>query len=167
MHSGGGAAFGTAIGLVLWIVAGALHAQTPAPGKGTSSMRVATGTFDVKLNAQPLADAAADPTLGRLSIDKKFAGGLEGTSRGEMLSARTSVKDSAGYVAIERVTATLDGRKGTFVLQHTGTMNRGQQQLTISVVPDSGTGELAGLTGTMSITITGDTHFYEFTYSLR
>ncbi|MBA2303813.1 MAG: serine hydrolase [Acidobacteria bacterium] len=141
--------------------------QSPTPRKEAAAMSVATGTFDVKLSPQTLADGSADATLGRLSIDKQFHGGLEGTSRGEMLSARTAVNDSAGYVAIERVTATLDGRKGTFVLQHGGIMNRGQQQLTISVVPDSGTGELSGLVGTMSIRIADGKHFYGLQYSLK
>lgn len=143
----------------------AIQSQTTA--NEAAAISTVTGTFDVKLNPQPLADSSTDATLGRLSIDKQFHGALEGTSRGEMLSARTAVNDSAGYVAIERVTATLNGRKGSFVLQHTATMNRGQQQLTITVVPDSGTGELAGIAGTMSIRIADGTHFYEFRYSLK
>ena len=127
----------------------------------------AAGTFDVKLAPQPLADAQADPLMGRMSIDKQFHGDLEGTSKGEMLSARTPTEGSAGYVAIERVTGSLGGKKGSFVLQHTGTMNRGAQHLEITVVPDSGTGDLAGLTGTMSIRIADGKHFYELIYSLR
>jgi len=96
-----------------------------------------------------------------------FHGDLEGTSRGEMLSAGTATKGSAGYVAIERVSGALAGKRGTFVLQHSGTMNRGAQQLTISVVPDSGSGELAGLSGTMTIIIgPGGRHDYEFEYTL-
>jgi len=103
-------------------------------------------------------------TLGRMSIDKQFHGGLEASSTGEMLSAITSVKGSAGYVAIERVTGTLAGRNGTYTLQHSGAMTRGAQQLTITVVPDSGTG---GLTGRMAIRIeTGGKHFYGFDYEL-
>jgi hypothetical protein len=141
--------------------------QPPTIEEKTRVMPVASGTFEVKLNPQSLADTAADALLGRLSIDKQFHGALEGSSRGEMLSARTAVNDSAGYVAIERVNATLDGRKGTFVLQHNGTMTRGQQQLTITIVPDSGTGELVGLTGTMSIRIADGKHFYELQYSLK
>ena len=124
----------------------------------------ATGTFDVKLAA--LADAAADPALGRMSIDKQFHGDLEGTSRGQMLTAGTAVKDSAGYVAIEKVTGTLRGRKGTFVLQHNATMTRGAGQLAIAVVPDSGTDQLVGLTGKMTITIDGPKHSYDFDYTL-
>src|SRR5271165_4091355 len=100
-----------------------------------------------------------------MSIDKQFHGDLEGTSKGEMLGAMTEVKGSAGYVAIERVTGTLNGRSGTFVLQHSGTMTRGTQHMTITVVPDSGTGGLAGISGSMTIIIKeGGKHFYEFEY---
>jgi hypothetical protein len=126
----------------------------------------ARGRFDVKLAPLTLADGQADPSLGRLSIDKRFEGDLDATSRGEMLSAMSAVKGSAGYVAIERVTGSLHGRRGSFTLQHTGTMTRGEPGLVITVVPDSGTGELAGLAGTMSITITGKEHAYEFEYAL-
>jgi len=126
----------------------------------------AHGRFDVKLAPLTLADGQADPSLGRLSIDKRFEGDLDATSRGEMLSAMSAVKGSAGYVAIERVTGSLHGRRGSFTLQHTGTMTRGEPGLVITVVPDSGTGELAGLAGTMSITITGKEHAYEFEYAL-
>ena len=127
----------------------------------------AAGTFDVKLTPQTLADAQADPLMGRLALDKQFQGDLQASSKGEMLSARTSIENSAGYVAIERVTGTLGGKKGSFVLQHSGTMTRGQQHLEIAVVPDSGTGELVGLAGTMTIRIEGGKHFYELLYSLR
>jgi hypothetical protein len=120
----------------------------------------ATGTFEVQL-ASLTPYNTDDPTLGRRSIDKQFHGGLEATSKGEMLSAATS-----GYVAIERVTGSLDGRTGTFTLQHSATMNRGVPTLSVSVVPDSGTGELAGLTGTMMIIISGGKHAYEFDYVL-
>lgn len=126
----------------------------------------ARGTFEVKLTPQPLADSAADPSLGRLAIDKQFHGDLEAASRGEMLSAGTGVEGSAGYVAIERVSGTLHGRSGSFVLQHNGTMNRGAPRLTITVVPDSGAGELAGLAGTMSIAIADGQHSYDFEYTL-
>ena len=126
----------------------------------------ARGIFEVKLNPQSLADPGAGATLGRMSIDKQFHGDLEGTSKGEMLSAGTAVKGSAGYVAIERVSGKLHGRSGTFVLQHSGTMTRGAPQLTVTVVPDSGTGDLAGLAGNMSIKIDEGKHFYEFEYTL-
>ena len=126
----------------------------------------ATGTFEVKLNPQPTAHPAEGPALGRMSIGKQFRGDLEGTSGGEMLSATTGVKGSAGYVAIERVSGTLGGRTGTFILQHSGTMARGAPQLTITVVPDSGTEELAGITGTMAIDLGGGKHAYDFAYAL-
>ena len=126
----------------------------------------ATGPFEVKLNPQAAYNSDADALLGRLSIDKEFHGNLDATSKGEMLTAGTSVKSSAGYVAIERVTGTLNGRSGSFALQHTGTMNRGAPALTITVVPDSGTGQLEGLTGTMSIEIASGKHSYIFEYSL-
>ena len=125
----------------------------------------AKGTFDVSLKPLP-ADSTADEKLGRMSIDKQFAGDLVATSRGEMLTATTGVQGSAGYVAIEKVVGTLDGRKGSFVLQHTGTMNRGAPHLTVTVVPDSGTDELTGLDGTLKIEIVDGKHFYELDYSL-
>jgi hypothetical protein len=126
----------------------------------------ASGTFDVKLNPQSSEEDADGTGLGRLSIDKQFHGDLEATSKGEMLSAGTSVKGSAGYVAIERVRGTLEGRTGTFILQHSGTMTRGAPQLTITVVPDSGTGGLEEISGTMTINIVNGKHFYEFDYVL-
>jgi hypothetical protein len=129
-------------------------------------MNRATGTFEVKLNPQQLADKTADATLGRLSIDKQFHGGLEAVSKGEMLSAGTSVKGSAGYVAIEWVSGTLQGRSGAFALQHSGTMTRGAAQLSVTVVPDSGTGQLAGLAGQMTINIVDGKHFYDFDYTI-
>lgn len=125
----------------------------------------ARGRFDVKLAPLTMADEKADPTLGRMSIDKRFEGELDATSRGEMLSAVSGVKGSAGYVAIKRVSGTLHGRRGMFTLQHSGTMTRGAPQLTVTVVPDSGTDELEGLTGTMSITIVGKEHSYGFEYA--
>jgi hypothetical protein len=126
----------------------------------------ARGSFEVKLNPQSQEDGVGDPTVGRMAIDKQFRGGLEATSRGQMLAAMTDVEGSAGYVAIERVTGTLDGRSGTFALQHSGTMTRGVAQLNITVVPDSGTGELVGLTGTMIIDIADGKHSYDFEYTL-
>jgi hypothetical protein len=125
----------------------------------------ASGTFDVKLN--PLAVFnAGDPTMGRMSIDKQFHGDLDATSKGEMLSAGTKVKGSAGYVAMERVSGTLGGRTGTFALQHMGVMSRGAPQLTITVVPDSGTDQLTGLAGRMTIDIVNGRHSYVFDYTL-
>jgi hypothetical protein len=130
-------------------------------------MPQAAGTFEVKFVARkPDNKKAGRANIGRMSIDKQFHGDLVGTSTGEMLSAMTDVKGSAGYVAIERVTGTLHGRGGSFVLQHSGTMTRGEPQLSVTVVPDSGTGELAGLSGKLTIRIAGQ-HFYEFDYDLR
>ena len=128
-------------------------------------MKRASGTFEVKLNPQA-DDQVGDPTVGRMSIEKQFRGDLEGTSRGQMLAVMTDVKGSAGYVAMERVSGTLDGRSGTFALQHSGTMTRGEAQLDVTVVPDSGTGQLAGLSGSMSINIAGGQHSYDFEYTL-
>lgn len=104
--------------------------------------------------------------LGRLSIDKQFFGDLEATSKGEMLSAMTPVKGSAGYVAIEQVSGTLNGKQGSFVLQHFGTMTQGKDRLILEVVPDSGTDALAGICGSMLIKIEDGQHFYEFDYSI-
>ena len=126
----------------------------------------ATGTFVVRLTPQPPQGDPASATHGRLSIDKTFVGDLDATSQGEMLTAGTAVNGSAGYVAIEKVTGTLHGKSGTFILQHSGTMNRGDAQLSVTVVPDSGTGDLAGLSGRMNIVIAAGTHSYEFDYSL-
>lgn len=127
----------------------------------------ATGPFDVKLTPQ---DDKIDPTLGRMTLDKTFHGDLEGTSKGQMLTASTDVKDSAGYVAIEHVSGTLHTfagpRTGTFALQHSGTLTRGVPELSITVVPDSGTGELVGLTGKLIIHIADGKHSYDFEYAL-
>jgi hypothetical protein len=125
----------------------------------------ARGTFDVTLVPKSSSDEADNP-IGRMSIDKQFHGDLEATSKGQMLAFRTDVDGSAGYVAMERVSGFLGGREGSFVLQHTGTMNRGAPGLTISVVPDSGTGQLVGLAGAMAIEIEGGGHSYLFEYSL-
>jgi hypothetical protein len=126
----------------------------------------AQGTFEVKLTPLPPDADAGDSALGRLAIDKQFRGDLEGTSKGQMVAARTAIATSAGYVALERVRASLDGRTGTFVLQHSGTMTRGESQLSVTVVPDSGTDGLAGLAGSMKIINEGGRHSYEFDYAL-
>lgn len=126
----------------------------------------ASGTFEAEVSPQASDEAAAGTTISRFSIQKRFHGDLEATSTGEMLGALTPIPESAGYVAIERVSGTLNGRKGSFVLQHSGTMTRGTQELTVTVVPDSGTGELEGLAGKMIITIADGLHSYEFEYSL-
>jgi hypothetical protein len=122
------------------------------------------GPFDVTLKPQTDDPNVGDPAVGRMSIDKQFHGDLEAVSKGQMLGVRTAVKDSAGYVPMERVVGTLAGRTGSFVLQHNTTMNRGVPQQSIIVVPDSGTDQLAGLTGAMTIDITDGKHFYNFEY---
>ena len=126
----------------------------------------ASGTFEVRLTPQQHEEGVGDPTVGRLAISKKFHGDLEGTSLAQMLAVGTDVKGSAGYVAMERVTGLLAGRSGTFALQHSGTMTRGTPKLSVTVVPDSGTGELAGLSGSMVINIIDGKHFYEFDYQI-
>ena len=129
-------------------------------------MPTARGTFEIKLNPLTPYNMAEGALLGRMSIDKRFMGDLEAASQGEMLSAGTTVQGSAGYVAIERVTGTLAGRNGSFVLQHTGLMARGAPSLTVLIVPDSGTDELEGLAGTMAIIIEDGKHMYEMSYAL-
>ena len=126
----------------------------------------ASGTFEVKLAPQPHAPGIEPAALGRMSIEKQFRGDLEATSLGEMLSAGTAVPGSAGYVAIERVTGTLGGREGSFVLMHYGVMERGTPSLRVSVVPDSGTGGLEGIGGEMTIRIEQGGHEYGFEYEL-
>ena len=126
-----------------------------------------SGEFQVKL--QPMdtyTKGLNGAQLGRLSIDKTFSGALEASSKGEMLSAMTTVKGSAAYVAIEQVTGSLSGKKGSFILQHFGTMNRGKDRLILEVVPDSGSDELTGITGTMAIRIDNSKHYYDFEYQL-
>lgn len=126
----------------------------------------ATGTFEVKVVPLPADDSVDTGGFGRLSIDKTFSGGLEATSKGQMVGAFTAVEGSAGYVALERVTGSLGGRKGSFILQHNGTMQKGVSTMIVKVVPDSGTDELAGLAGTMEIIIEGKKHSYVLTYTL-
>jgi len=126
----------------------------------------AAGEFEVTVTPLAPYETVAGVVFGRLSISKQFHGDLEGSSTAEMLSAGASVKGSAGYVAIERVTGRLHGRTGTFALQHSGTMTRGQPELAVSVVPDSGAGELAGLAGRMTIDIVDGKHFYTLEYTL-
>jgi hypothetical protein len=128
--------------------------------------RHATGSFDVK-NA-PLApdDALTGTSIGRFGLDKQFHGDIEGTSKGEMLGTGDPGKGTAGYVAMEQVTGTLNGRTGSFALQHLGTMDHGKMTLTVTVVPGSGAGELSGISGTMTITIADRKHSYAFEYTL-
>jgi Protein of unknown function (DUF3224) len=126
----------------------------------------ATGPFGVKLTPLTPDGTYEDTMLGRLTIDKQYHGDLEGTGRGQMLTGGTAVKGSAGYVAMERVTGTLHGKGGSFILQHIGTMAGGNFNLSITVVPDSGTDELVGLSGSMNIIIVEKKHSYEFDYTI-
>lgn len=139
------------------VIAAGLFAQNK------SMKQHAAGTFEVQL--KPLS-ASPDEFPGRMSIDKEFKGDLTGTSKGQMLAAMTAVKGSAGYVAIEKVTGSLQGRTGSFILQHSGLATSKDQKLTIVVIPDSGTGELTGIAGTLNIKIEGGKHYYEFDYTL-
>jgi hypothetical protein len=132
-----------------------------------SAQTRASGTFDVKIAPQPADDHSDGGALGRMAIDKTYHGDLDGTAVGTMLTGMSpSEKTSGVYVAVERVTATLAGRKGTFILHHTGVMDRGSQSLKVTVVPDSGTDQLTGLTGTMTIDIRDGMHLYTFEYTL-
>jgi len=128
---------------------------------------IAKGTFEVTLHPEPPYDDADGVTLGRVRIDKTFTSGpLEATSVVEMIGARTKIPSSAGYVAIERVRGLLSGKRGSFVLQHSGSMQGGAMSLVVTIVPDSGTGELAGIRGKMAIEIVEGKHFYELDYDL-
>jgi hypothetical protein len=144
-------------------------ATGPAPVRSTIAIMSshAAGTFEVAMNPQPPYDTTDGTQLGRVSITKTFKGDLDATSTVEMLSAMTSVKGSAGYVAIERVVGTLDGRQGSFVLQHSGTMRRGTPELSVTVVPDSGAGELVGLAGRLTIEVVDRQHRYALDYTLE
>lgn len=133
--------------------------------KESSMTQHATGTFEVKLTPQD--DKSEDKTLGRMTIDKQWHGDLEGTSKGQMLTGGDASKGSAGYVAIEKFSGTVKGRKGSLIFQHSGTMTKGEGQLIVTVVPDSGTDELAGISGKLSIKIENGKHFYDFDYSLK
>lgn len=169
---------GLAIVMGVWLSLLALHgglsAQDRASGqnnstdvKGAGMTNHAVGTFEVKVTPATADEEAKDPAVGRMLLDKQFHGDIEGTSKGVMLTAATDVKGSGAYVSIEKVSGMLKGRKGTFVLQHSGTMTRGgAPQLTITVVPDSGTDQLAGLAGTMTIKVDNGKHSYDFAYTL-
>jgi len=124
----------------------------------------AEGEFIVKI--VPQSEERNIPLFGRMTIDKEFKGDLSGTSQGQMLSTGTAVPNSAGYVAIEKVTGTLHGRKGSFVLQHHAIMNKGEPSLSITVVPDSGTDELISISGKLDIIRKDGKHYYQFDYSL-
>lgn len=126
----------------------------------------ASGTFDVKMIPQPAEPQVGDASIGRMALDKQYHGDLAATGKGQMLAVRTSVDGSAGYVAMEQVSGRLHGRCGAFALQHSGTMTRGAPTLSISVVPDSGSGELLGLVGTLTIILADGKHACEFEYTL-
>jgi hypothetical protein len=149
-----------------------VHAQTVSqvPNTSREAKRMtahANGTFDVQVIPQePDNKEAESSKIGRMSLDKQFHGDLDALSKGEMLGVHNENQSSGGYVAMERVSGTLHGRAGSFVLQHIGTMSGGAQQMTILVVPDSGTDQLVGLTGKMSIKVENGKHFYEFEYTL-
>ena len=154
---------------ILCVALGLAVSAFPPPvpqQKGAAMTKHANGTFDVTI--KPQTDAGVgDPTVGRMSIDKQYHGDLEGTGQGQMLAGMAAeVKDSGAYVAIERVRGTLNGRKGSFAVHHRGIMNRGAQDLVITVIPDSGTGELTGIAGTMTIDIRDGKHFYTVDYTL-
>lgn len=141
------------------------HAQQQPTQKEALVTHHASGPFDVKVT--PADSPSGDASLGRMLLDKQYHGDLEASGKGQMLTASTSVKDSGAYVAIERVSGSLQGRKGSFALQHSGVMNHGARQLTITVVPDSGTDQLAGIAGKMMINIAADgKHSYDFEYTL-
>jgi hypothetical protein len=140
--------------------------SSPPKTKAIISLHAA-GPFEVKIDPQPPDEKGGGAAIGRMFLDKQFHGDLEATSKGTMLAAGTGAKNSSGgYVALEIVTGTLKGRTGTFVLQHSATMNRGVPQLSITVVPDSATGQLTGLAGKMNINIADGKHSYDFEYTL-
>jgi hypothetical protein len=141
-------------------------AKSRAIFKEQNRMTHIEGTFEVKTTLVTPYNESPEAALGRMALDKTYHGALEAVSQGEMLTAMGNVKGSAGYVAVERVTGTLQGRSGSFALLHRGVMTRGIPELLVTVVPDSGTGALAGISGTMSITITDGKHFYGFDFSL-
>jgi hypothetical protein len=153
---------------MIFSLLGAFISQAKEPSMQEETTRTAKGAFEGKLQPLTQDGLTDDAKLGRMSIDKTFTGDLTGTSKGMMLTAMTDVKGSAGYVAVEKVEGTLHGKQGAFVLQHSGTMSAAGQSLTITVVPDSGTGELKGISGTFEIIIeeNGD-HFYVFEYVLN
>ena len=126
----------------------------------------AKGTFEVTMAPQPAQEGVGDANIGRMGLDKQYSGDLEATGKGQMLATRSPVEGSAGYVALEKVSGVLHGRRGEFALQHNGIMTRGAPQLTVTVVPDSATGDLQGLAGTLTITQADGKHFYELEYTL-
>jgi hypothetical protein len=158
---------GTVLGLCLALGPWAQAEARPPARKGANVSRHASGTFEVKVAPLPTDEKVPGLAVGRMSLQKQFSGDLVGQSVGEMMTAETAVEGSGAYVALERVTGTLQGRRGSFVVSHQGTMRRGGEfDLVIKVVPDSGTDQLAGLSGTMAIQIAGGKHSYEVHYTL-
>jgi len=152
------------IALTLALTSPGVLAQ--APMQGSPMPHHTTGTFEPGVKSLQ-ADFPDAPTLGRMTLNKTLHGGIEGTSTGQMLTAMTATKGSAGYVAVEVITGKLDGRSGSFSLIHIGLMDKGKPTLTVTVVPDSGTGELIGIAGTFTIQIAPDgKHSYHFDYTL-
>jgi len=155
---------------VAFCVGAIVNAQTEKPKLEQTvkvMKKIAKGTFEVKVTPMAAEENVGDATIGRLSLAKTFSGDLAGTSKGQMLGSQSeAVAGSGGYVAMERFTGTLSGKKGSFTLQHVGTMQGGKFDLNVMVVPDSGTGELTGIAGTFKIIIEGDKHLYEFEYTI-
>jgi len=154
-------------GLVVASVA--LAPELPNSGSGAArkeTTMIARGAFDVTATPQRQDDTAGGP-FGRLFLDKQFRGDLQGSSKGQMLAARTPVEESGAYVAFELVTGALNGKPGSFILQHRGTMRKGVYSMDVTVVPDSGSGELSGIRGAMKIIIEGRRHSYELEYAFE
>ena len=145
--------------------AGPSASRTSTGATGTEARVTARGEFEVKVIPQPADDAAGGP-FGRLFLDKRFHGDVEGISKGQMMAAGTAVEGSGAYVAFELISGTVNGKSGSFVLQHRGTMQKNVPTMEVTVLPDSGTGELTGIAGTMRIVIEGGKHFYELAYTL-
>lgn len=154
-----------AVALLLVASLTLVSGEQATSSKGSPVTRHAAGTFDVTITPQK-DEGVGDATISRMGIDKRYHGDLDGRGLGQMLAGMGEVKGSGAYVAIERVTGVLHGRTGTFAVHHVGVMDQGAQHLVITVLPDSGTGELAGITGTMTIEITGGVHAYTFDYTL-
>ena len=150
--------------LVMTLASPAAHARA-AESTHTAGAMTARGAFDVKVTPQPADDSAAGP-FSRLFLAKQFHGGLEGAGQGTMLGTQLADHSSGGYVALERVSGTLNGKQGSFILQHKGTMQKGKYTMDVTVVPDSGRDELTGIAGRMTIIIEGRKHSYEFEYTL-
>jgi Protein of unknown function (DUF3224) len=152
----------TGLALAVLMVYGSSDSGAATRPNGTTT---AHGTFEVKVTPQPKDERAAEP-FGRLFLEKQFHGDLEAVSQGQMLAANTAVEGSGAYVALELVSGTLRGKRGSFMLQHKGTMRRGRYEMLVTVVPDSGTDGLSGIAGTMTILIDGSKHSYQFEYTL-